>query len=309
MVHRLRLGEYCRAPGDGRTRPQIPARALLWGMVIGQMGHCRKHGCSLCRPLRNAVHEVIGYRHHGVMISVAGQGLVLPFDVELYGPGDSEYEAGRRPLRRAVGNLGARFADYVVADGEFATAPFLHTAGEVGLHVVARVKENLPELVAAVRARWEGQPPHATFWEGPDRIEVWDAADFDPWDTLRWPTVRVLRYRQYTPTGDVIDATWLTDFPPHLVDSRTLYRMAKTRWTIENQGFNDAKTRYGLDHLCHHEANSVVILWLLTAFAMTIERLYRLRYLHRGTHPARAAIDVVRALRMSLGERVRIDTG
>jgi hypothetical protein len=29
-------------------------------------------------------------------------------------------------------SLGARFIDYVVVDGEFATAPFLPTAGEVG---------------------------------------------------------------------------------------------------------------------------------------------------------------------------------
>jgi hypothetical protein len=272
------------------------------------VGHCAEQGCALCRPLRNAVHEVIGYRHHGVMVSVTGRALVLPFDVELYGPGDSEYEAGRRLLRRAIGNVGVRFADYVVVDGEFATAPFLHTAGEVGLHVVARLKENLPELAAAAQARFAGQLPHATFGEGKDRIEVWDAEDFDPWEALRWQTVRVLRYRQYKPTGEVIEAYWLTDFPTHLVDSRALYRMAKSRWTIENQGFNDAKTRHGLEHLCHHEANSLLITWLLMAFALTIERLYRLRYLHRGSHPVRASIDLVRALRVGLGQPLTVDT-
>ena len=45
--------------------------------------------------------------------------------------------------------MGRRFADYVVADGEFATAPFLHTAGDLGLRVVARLKGNLPELSVA----------------------------------------------------------------------------------------------------------------------------------------------------------------
>lgn len=55
----------------------------------------------------------------------------------MYGPGDSEYAAGRRVLQRAVGHLGQRFADYVVADDEFATAPFLRTAGELGLRMVA----------------------------------------------------------------------------------------------------------------------------------------------------------------------------
>ena len=45
------------------------------------------------------------------MISVVGTGLVPPFDVEPYGPGDSEFSASRRLLRRAVRHLGPRFAD------------------------------------------------------------------------------------------------------------------------------------------------------------------------------------------------------
>jgi hypothetical protein len=31
--------------------------------------------------------------------------------------------------------------------------------------------------------------------------------------------------------------------------------MAKSRWEIETQGFNDAKCRHGLEHIAHHDAN------------------------------------------------------
>jgi len=85
--------------------------------------------------------------------------------------------------------------------------------------------------------------------------------------------------------------------------------MAKSRWEIENQGFNDAKNRYGFRHICHHEPNSLLLQWLITALALTIERLYRLRYLHRGTHAVRSAIDLVRQLWLSLGRPVEFDTG
>jgi hypothetical protein len=85
------------------------------------------------------------------MVGVAGTGLTLPMDVERYGQGDSEYEAGQTLLQRAIKNLGPRFANYVVVDAEFATAPFLHTVGDLGLRVVARLKENLPELCEADR--------------------------------------------------------------------------------------------------------------------------------------------------------------
>jgi hypothetical protein len=102
----------------------------------------------------------------------------------------------------------------------------------------------------------------------------------------------------------VYEAYGLTDFPRHWVSSRTLFRMAKSRWEIENQGFNDAKNRYGFEHICHHECHSLLVVWLLTCLALTIERLYRVRYLHRGTHPVRAAIDLLLLLQLSLGRPV-----
>ena len=233
-----------------------------------------------------------------------GTGLTLPLDVEPYGSGDSEYAAAQRLLRRAAEHLGPRFADYVVGDGAYATAPFLHTAGEVGLPVVARLKENLPLLAASVRARFNNRPAQATFQEGNDRVEVWDADDFDPWESLSWPTVRVLRYRQHKRDGTVVQAEWLTDFPIAKLGSLSFYRMAKSRWEIENQGFNDGKNRYGMEHICHHQPNSILIVWLLIVLALVIERLYRLRYLHRGDHGIRSAIDLLTCLWLTLGSRI-----
>ena len=369
-MHGLGLEEYLACPGDGRRRPQIPARRLLWGLLIGQVlrecshhavealirsraraalglrggfgddalgyfterldpaparralarvlrrakrnkafdgarwiglvldgtgaGRCRESHCALCHPVRNAEHRVLGHLHHGVAAGVVVPGLMLPCDGEPYAAGDSEYRAGQRLLERVVGHLGPRFADYVVADGEFATAPFLHTAGDLGLRVVARLKDNLPMLAAATRARFEPQAPDQTWDEAGDRVEVWDAADFDPWESLRWPTVRVLRYRQHKPDGRVFEAYWLTDVPVAQVGPRALYRIAKGRWAIENQGFNDAKNRYGLEHIPHHHANRVVIHWLVVIVALTLERLFRLRHLHRGTHRPRSPIELLR---------------
>jgi len=361
----LRLGDFLRHPGDERPRPEIPARTLLWAILLCRLlrersfhaieqlvrlsgcralgvnrafgddalgyfterldpaptraalvetvrlakrnkafencrfiglaidgtttGRCRHHGCPQCRPFRDDRKQIIGYRHHLAAISVVGAGLPLPIDAEPYGPGDSEYAAGKRLLARAVNALGRRFADYVVVDGNFAKAPFLHAAGAAGLPVLARLKGNLPELSAAVEKRFRKQPPTRVYTEGKDRIEIWDADDFDPWETLDWPTMRVLRYRQHKPGGQLIEADWLTNFPLAKAGSLSLYRMAKSRWEIENQGFNNTKNRYGLEHICHHHANSILVNWLLIFLAVVIERLYRTRYLHRGNHPTRSA--------------------
>jgi hypothetical protein len=318
------LGYFTERLDPGPTRTALAATvrrakrnkafsASRWiGMAVDGTGagHGQAAGCPLCHPVRDGQGQVRGYLHHFVMISVVGTGVALPFDVEPYGPGDSEYAAGQRVLQRVVGQVGPRFADYVVADGEFATAPFLHVAGDLGVRVVARLKDNLPTLFAAAVARFATQPPRLIVEEGGERIELWDADDFDPWETLRWATVRVLRYRQHKADGRVVEAYWLTDFPPARVGSRLLYRFAKSRWEIENEGFTyDGKTRYGMEHLRHHHANSVLVMWLLTIFALTIERLYRLRYLHRGRHRPATPIEFLRMLRLSLGLPRPLDTG
>jgi hypothetical protein len=255
-------------------------------------GRCAKGTCPLCHPVQDSQGKVTCRVHHFVMISVVGAGITLPFDVEPYPPGDSEYGAGQRLLKRSVRHLGPRFADYVVVDAKFATAPFLHTAEGVVIPVIARLKPNLPQLSAAVEARFANQPPTVTFPHGADRIEAWDADDFDPWETLTWSTVRVLRYRQHKPDGTVIQADWLTDFSIARLGTRSLFRLAKSRWEIENQGFNEGKNLYGMEHIQHHHPNSLLVNWLFLLLALIIERLYRNRYLHRGTHPVLTALQL-----------------
>ena len=71
---------------------------------------------------------------------------------------------------------------------------------------------------------------------------------------------------------------------------------------------NDAKNRYGLGHIAHHEAHSILIHALLTCLALCVERLYRLRYLHRGTHRALSAVELWRRFWISLGRPEAHDT-
>lgn len=263
-------------------------------------GKTSEKRCDGCRPVLNEDEDILGYGHDVVMISVVSKDLTLPFDVEPYGPGDSEYSAGQRVLRRSVAQLGSRFADYAVVDAKFATAPFLHEAGNQRLKVIARLKDNLPELHGAAQQRFGSKPPDLTFHYERDRVDVWDADDFDPWQSLRWKTVRVVRYRQHKPDGTIVEAYWLTDFSKSEAGSQAVFLMAKSRWKIENEGFNDAKNRYGFEHICHHHPNSLLINWLIIVLTLTLERLYRKRHLHRGTHPVLEPIELLRLLCLRL---------
>jgi hypothetical protein len=259
-------------------------------------GRSKKSRCSLCRPAGGM------HTHSLCAISVVGPGVLnLPFGAEYYRPGEGEFTVGKRLLKWAVDLLGRRFASYVVVDGFYAAAPFIHWAQGLGLAVVIALKDNLPDLYQAAQDRFEDIPAHQHFDYEKGVVELWDADDFEPWEGLRWSTVRVLRYRHTRSDGHVFDAYWLTSFSSKQVGSKALFRMAKSRWGIENQGFNDAKNRYGLKHIPHHEPNSVRIHTLLTFLAMCVERLYRLRCLRRGGRPPPSAIELLRLLWLSLG--------
>jgi hypothetical protein len=95
----------------------------------------------------------------------------------------------------------------------------------------------------------------------------------------------VLPYRQHRKKGEVVEACWLTNFPMKRVGSLALYRIVKSRW------LNDAKTLYHLDHTAHHPAHAVVVDTLLLCLSIGMERLYRLRYLHRGSHRTYTAAE------------------
>ena len=242
------------------------------------------------------------------MIAVVGGAVMLPLDIEPYGQGEGELTAGTRLLRRAAKALGPRFADYVVGDAKYGAASFLNEVTALGLHAVVRLKDNLPDLHGRAAARFHARPADQRIqYEGID-VELWDDAAFQPWEGLSWPAVRVLRYRYTSAKGEVVDACWLTDYATKEIGSEALFRLAKNRWEIENQGFNDAKNRYGMEHICHHDANALTVGLLLLMLSLVIERLYRLCFLHRGSHPCASAADLVALLWLALGRPLLHDT-
>jgi len=290
----------CRAKRNKAFSGHVRIGLAIDGTSAGRTGS-KKAACELCRPYADGDGEVIGHRHELAAITVVGAGLTLPIDVEPYGPGDSELAAGCRLLERSATLLGPRFADYVAADAKFACAPFLNAVHRLGLHAIVRLKENLPDLHGRAVVRCNSRQPDQTFLHHGELVEIWDEEGFRPWQGLAWPSVRVIRYRQHRTGKSVIDAYWLTDYATQAVGSQALFKMAKSRWEIENQGFNEAKTWHGMEHICRHQANAVLVGWLLLALSLVIERLYRTCYLHRGPHPVRAAADLAMILMIELG--------
>lgn len=265
-------------------------------------GHCHSKSavCKLCRPFKDKAGNVVGQQHELVMASVVGVNLTLPVDLEPYGPGVGELAAGGRLFARVADALGPRYFDYVVADAKYAAASFLNEVALRNLHAVVRLKRNAPDLFGRATARFKSRDCDSRIEHDGVWVELWDDETFMPWEKLKWPFVRVLRYRYRSRDGEFVDACWLTNYSKQQLGSEALFRIAKSRWEIENQGFNDAKNRYGLEHICRHDSNALLIGWLLLLLSLVIERLYRHCHLHRGTHPRSTAADLVTLLLLAL---------
>jgi hypothetical protein len=274
------------------------------GLAIDGTGagrcHAKSKVCKYCRPFKDDEGNILGHKHELVMASVVGVGLSLPVDVEPYGEGDCELAGGQRLLARIMEAFGPRFADYVVADAKFAAAPFLNEAARLGIHAVVRLKDNVPNLFGRATVRFNSRVPDTTIDHRGEPVEIWDDETFEPWEGLEWKFVRVLRYRYRSPKGEVVDAYWLTNYSQRSISCMSLFRLAKSRWEIENEGFNEAKTRHGMEHICHHDANALLVGWLLLLLGLVIERLYRHCFLHRGSHPRITAADLLLLLLLAL---------
>jgi len=265
----LGLKSYLQRPGEGRTQGRIPAAALLWGLIMGVL-------------LRRAAFAGIEARvrsraRRALDVSPRFGDAALSYFTARLDP-----EVTRRAAVTAVRQAKRHKA--------FDPSPFIGLALDgTG---AGRSRDKVCDRCRPYRNQ---QKEIQGYHHKRVMLSVVGTG------LRRGETVRVIRYRQYKPNGKVYEAYWLTDFPPPRVSSRTLFLMAKSRWEIENPGFNDAKNRYGFEHICHHQPHRLLVVWLLTCLALTIERLYRVRYLHRGTHPVRAAIDLLLLFQLSLG--------
>lgn len=109
-----------------------------------------------------------------------------------------------------------------------------------------------------------------------------------------------MRYRQHKQDGTIIEAAWLSNFLLARLGTRSFSKLAKSPWEIENQGFNEGKILYGMEHIQHHHPNSMLVNWLFLLLALMIGRTYRIRYLHRGSHPGITAMQLKDTLWLNL---------
>jgi hypothetical protein len=286
--------------------------------VIAVDGHELYSSTARCCPgcqIRNVevktakgMKMVRQYYHRVVVAQWVGVNPPPILDLEPIQPGEGEVVAAGRLWERIAKDYD-RLIDVVTADAIYLEAPFLKRVRLARKHFVVVMKQERRELYQDADQLRRLQLPQI-FEEYGKTSRIWDLPGLTTFETYGRP-VRVVWAEERTEKPKIIGGqremvveektwVWVTDLPAETASAQSIQRWGHDRWDLENRGFNELSTLWGMDHCFVHlpRAIEVILLTLALAFLLTylfFERNLKLqarRHLSRLTLAARMVADL-----------------
>jgi hypothetical protein len=255
------------------------SHGLIVAILDGHESHATFRRCCP-RCLKRRVHTKQGdrtqYYHRHVALALVGEDFYLMLDAEPQGPGEDEVAAALRLLDRVVAAYPRAF-DVVLADGLYATAPVFHHILDKGKHAIAVLKDDRRDLYEDALSLMATMRP-TVMKEGGCRLECWDIEGFTSWPKVQG-LVRVVRTAETRSVKRQLDGKrerlesgwmWVTTLSQKQASTQAIVRIGHSRWTIENQGFNEMVNRWHADHVYKHEPTAILVFWLLAMLCLNV---------------------------------------
>jgi hypothetical protein len=244
----------------------------------------------------------IQHYHRYVVCSLVGPGFHVFLDAEPVLKGEGEVLAARRLYAR-VHPLYSRAYDVVVADGLYMEGPFFEDVLARGKHVMAVLKREDLRLFQDAEALFAETEPVAFRARGRQH-QCWDLSGFTSLATVSRP-LRVVKSVESWETrrqlSGELEATqsrwmWATTLSTQQADTREMVRLGHSRWSIENQGFNEAVNHYHMDHVYRHDPTAMLVLLLLAMLAINIFQTFYRRNRQPAFRARYSRLDLARMI-------------
>jgi len=291
----------------GKALPP-PAHGLIVAVLDGHESHASfKQCCPGClqRTIHTSQGDRLQYYHRLVTAQLVGNGWSMMLDGEPMRPGEDEVTAAMRLLQRVLAGYPRAF-DVVAGDGRYAQGPFFNFCLAHGKDVLAVLKDEGRDLLKDARALFEVTPPASGRRPGRD-CRWWDIEGFTSWPQVNVP-VRVVRsletwtvHRQLDDQDETLtsDWVWVTTLSQARASTGAVVDMGHSRWTIENQGFNEMVTRWHADHVYKHDPTAIEVCWLLAMLCLNVF----LAFWRRDLKPAlRLTVSMLHIARLIVAE-------
>jgi hypothetical protein len=291
---------------------EAPWHGLFVLIFDGHESHAtyRRH-CDGCleRTLKVGGVERIQYYHRNVTAQLVLRDCKFLLDAEAQVRGEDEVACALRLFERCVVDYPRAF-DVVAADALYAQAPFFNKVIERGKDVITVLKDDRRELLKDADSLFAGMAPTCTFSSDGTKIECWDSDGFQSWPQVTKP-VRVTRtVETKKPIRRQLDGeleqppvsswTWVATLSPLRAHTQAVVAIGHSRWSVENEGFNELVNHYHADHVYEHEATAMLNFWLMSMIAYNLFRTFFLRNLKPEFRKGISMLHVARLIMSEL---------
>lgn len=262
--------------------------------------YCRCCDPCLERTVRRRVNdepvESMQYYHRLSAVTLTSTPFPVFLGIRFQQSGEGEVACSLALLKELVAQLGRRFIDILVADALYWQAPFVEQIEALGLDWVINLKDNQPELTAEAE-RLTNRSADVRESSARESLDWWHFEEVD------WPvadrlvrivkTVRVeklnhltvrtdqgRRIREKQTDSDISTNYYASNVELGAIPPRFLYRVGRSRWSIEAQAFQTITTD------CHHKRPSVhqdvalLVLTMIRVLAYTLAMVFYHRQVH-----------------------------
>ena len=239
-----------------------------------------KKSCSEC--LKHTKAETTHSFHSGAVMSTVGIGPKLVIGFEMYKPGqdaeskdEGELNVGKR-LITSVMKSQNRLIDVVVYDALACNSIWINHCKSLGIDTIIRAKNNNNKSLRFAK-KLANRTEVIEVWvdeHGFEKVEVYQATF--TMDNVVQPLHFVkfaIKHNNKLRTQIMIVTTCMD------MELKTLFKIIRARWDIENSVFNNLKRECGLEHCFVHGGNAVEALLYLIFMASNIMQLFLIRRL------------------------------
>ncbi|MBN2835618.1 MAG: transposase, partial [Candidatus Delongbacteria bacterium] len=164
--------------------------------------------------------------------------------------GEGELIAARRLLDRVV-SAHKGLIDVVAYDALACNSIFLNKCIDLGIDAVIRVKDNYNLAIREVKRITNKKEPVNCWYDGEYKIEAYESvfhmAGVDE-------PLKYLKFAKKHKNGEHSQMLIVTTAMD--MSAKTIYRIMKARWNIENRVFNNLKNNANLNHCFVHGGNA-----------------------------------------------------
>ncbi len=246
------------------------------------------------------------YYHRYVAAHLVGRDFTFMVDIEPQRQSDGEITAALVLYERVHKNF-SRAYEVVLGDALYSCQSFWKSVLAKGKQVITVLKENCPTLLheAKLLMDVQGTVAHRPIKQGYQQIR--DLAGCSSWwdhevkvrvvSCLETKTIK----RQLDGKTEQVEGLnwfWVSSFSAEDIEVAAFVDLARKRWTIENEGFNNLVTNWHADHVYRHEDKASENFLLLTILAANVFRIFYERNLKpecRKKTTAKRISDLIKA--------------